>query len=186
MSTATKRSPRAHFRFKGKYAKRLSFCIGGTVIAAWPAKDNPFTGRLCNTGTHAKQMSNMNFLERVFLKGDLPTTQADTRRLVTLLRATLLWEENGPRYRSAYRQRERLDLFLAGLPQPPRRKKRKVELSIAAPADRHRMAVEKKRSKKQGSRPDVPPSGIAKGKDDVRQSGYSGDNGPNRGGVPRG
>jgi hypothetical protein len=161
MSTATKRSPQAHFRFKGKYTKRLSFCIGGTVIAAWPAKDNPFDSGsgLCTKGTHAKKVSTMQFLDRVFLQYELPTTQADTRRLATMLRATLLWHENGPRYRSLYRQRERLDLWLAGLPQPPRRKKRKLELSIATGADKHRMDVDKKR------RPD-PPSQI--GRNDVR------------------
>jgi hypothetical protein len=114
----------------------------------------------------------MGFLDRVFLKGDLPATQADIRRLVTMLRATLLWEENGPRYQSAYRQRERLDLWLAGLPQEPKRKKRKLELSIATGAERHNMKADKKRRLDEKRRPD-PPSQIVTGRD-VRTAGYSG------------
>lgn len=144
MSTATKRSPQPHFRFKGKYVKRLSFCIGGSVIAAWPSQVHPFDNPLCTKGRADTQLSNIHFLERVFSKGDLPTTQADTRRLVTMLRAMLLWAEYGSRYRSAYRQRERLDLWLAGLPQEPKRKKRKLELLIATPAERHYMDAPKR------------------------------------------
>lgn len=132
------REQRAHFRRKGT---RLSFCIGGAVIAAWPAKDNPFTH--LNT-KNKRVVSDMHFLDRVFLKGELPTTQADTRRLVLHLRAALLRAEKGTRYLSALRQRERLDLWLAGLPQKPRRKKRKLELLIASGAERHYMDAPKR------------------------------------------
>jgi hypothetical protein len=134
MSTATKRSPRAHFRFKGKYVKRLSFCIGGTVIAAWPSQVSPYFQEIKGTRT----ISDFRFTERVFSEGELPTTLADTRRLALRLRKALLRAERGTRYLSALRQRERLDLWLAGLPQKPRRKKRKLELSIATPADKPR------------------------------------------------
>jgi hypothetical protein len=154
MITATKRSPRAHFRWK---RNRLSFCIGGSVIAAWPHNDSPFTVKSLSTRT----MSDIEFLARV-LCGDnwLPTSDRDTRRLVRLLRDALLRAEQGTRYLSALRQRERLDLWLAGLPQKPRRKKRKLELLIASPAERHRMDKKRRDEKRRPDPPSAPPMSV--------------------------
>lgn len=99
------RPPVLHFIWKGY---RLTLCLGGTVIAAWPQGDAD--GRalgLVQTkmiGEHIEPLSR---------------DQRKIRSLALRLREALVKAEDGPRRKSAYRQRVRIDrLFKLGVYAP--------------------------------------------------------------------
>jgi hypothetical protein len=120
------REQRPHFRWKNY---RLCFCIGGTIIATWPETYSARQIADRKTDSVARKLSDIEFIGNVRrIGGKLPTSQADIRRLVQLLRSALLIVEQGPRVRSAYRQRVRLEDWLAG--KPIRRRMPKAPLWV--------------------------------------------------------
>jgi hypothetical protein len=101
-------------RFAWKTGSRLSFLLGGQVIAAWPSKDrdNMFL---------ALVQTKMLLGETTELSQD----QGKIRRLAFRLRKALIEAETGKRQRTVYRQRRRLErLFL-------QRKSRRTALDAA-------------------------------------------------------
>lgn len=88
-----------HFRWK-KF--RLSLCVGGTVIAAWPSSVDGAMLALIQT----KMMGKQN--QYPFLSSN----QKHVRSMMLKLRDALLRAEDGPRHRTVYRQRVRLDKLL--------------------------------------------------------------------------
>lgn len=92
----------AHFRWKvsGK-GSRLYFCLGGQTVAAWPAKDD---GAILAT------------VKTKMASGHFPLLSRDQRkikRLALLLHKALLKAETGPRQRTIFKQRMRLEKWLA-------------------------------------------------------------------------
>jgi hypothetical protein len=96
--SAGRRRPRVlHFRWK-KF--RLTLCLGGTAIAAWPGADEDDMRALVQT----------KMIDGHYDK--LSHDQRKIRSMALRLRAALVKAEEGPRRKSATRQRKRLDYFL--------------------------------------------------------------------------
>ncbi|HEX3740109.1 MAG TPA: hypothetical protein VHV29_10325 [Terriglobales bacterium] len=90
-----------HFRLK---QGRLYFCLGGQTIAAWPAK--------------GKEMYLVLIQAKMFLSNEpgdfrLSRDQRKIRRLAVMLDKALLKAEDGPRHRTIFKQRLRLEKWLA-------------------------------------------------------------------------
>lgn len=101
----TGRERKLHFRWK---RFRLTLCLGGTVIAAWPGADDGWALALLKTkmmmGEHIEPLS-----------GD----SRKIRSMALRLREALVKAEEGPRRKSAQRQRARIDqLFKLGVYKP--------------------------------------------------------------------
>jgi hypothetical protein len=96
------RRPRVlHFRWK---KSRLSLCLGGLVIAAWPASDEDCIRHLVETKVIKDHWD------------ILSQDQRKVRGMALRLRAALVKAEDGPRAKSAHRQRVRVDqLFKLGM-----------------------------------------------------------------------
>jgi hypothetical protein len=95
-----------HFRWKwtgkGEKIKHcLTLCYGGTVIAAWPTSDPDYMRALVVT----RMMGKLGYPH-------LSSDQRKVRSMMLRLQAALLAAEDGPRHRSAYRQRVKVDRLL--------------------------------------------------------------------------
>lgn len=99
-----RKQPKLHFRWK---RVRLTLCLGGTEIAAWPGADDGHIRALMQThmiGEHLEPLSH---------------DQRRIRALALRLREALVKAEEGPRSASAARQRARIDqLFRLGVYRP--------------------------------------------------------------------
>jgi ribosomal protein L40E len=96
-----------HFIWKG--SQRLTLALGGKVIAAWPQSDKGMIDALLDTKMIKRPVTNIN----------LSWNQAHVRSMALRLRAVLLKAEDGPRHKSAQRQRMRIDrLFRLGAYRP--------------------------------------------------------------------
>lgn len=119
--TKSKRKRQPHFRWRGE---RLYFCIGGDTIAAWPMQDTfwktvPRSNGKKNWEAGLRRWeSEFNFLVEIVVGGRVPKSQADIRRMAILLRKALVRAEEGPRAKSATRQRKKLDGWLYGRKYP--------------------------------------------------------------------
>jgi hypothetical protein len=101
--------------FVWKKGSRLTLCLGGTAVAAWPGADDGYALALVQTkmvGEHIEPLS---------------SDQGKVRAMALRLREALMSAEEGPRRKSAHRQRARVDqLFKLGVYRPARKGKAKV------------------------------------------------------------